>query len=117
MHYSLFVKTDFSVPCFTIDFDYDDKDTRFTNIVIVNLAADIHYRVDNYFPIRGILKVEAEDLFNTGVMDYYTSDVLIRIPQPGKINCQQAFELDGLFWNLQTIDNNGTYELTEYPDK
>ena len=117
MHYSLFVKTDFGVPCFNIDFDYDEKDARFTNIVIVNLADDIHYRVDTYFPVKGIMKIEAEDLFNTGVMDYYACDVYIRIPEPDKINCQQAFELDGLFWNLQTVDNGGTYELIEYSAK
>jgi hypothetical protein len=114
MQYSLFVKTDFGVPSCTIDFIYEEKEKIFRNIKITNLAADIEYRVDNYFPVVGMMKVQAIDLFNTGVDDDYASDILIRIPEPNKINCQQAFDCIGMFWNLQTIENNGTYELTEY---
>lgn len=114
MQYSLLVKTDFGVPSCTIDFIYEEKDARFTNIKIINLAADIEYRVDTYFPVLGIMKVEAIDLFNTGEPDDYTSDILIRIPEKNKINCQQAFDHLGMFWNLQTIENTNTYELIEY---
>ena len=114
MRYSLYIKTDFEVPCCTIEFDYEEEEARFRNIHIVNLASDIEYRVDDYFPVIGIMRVEAIDLFNTGFDDDYASDILIRIPEKNKINCQQAFQLAGMFWNLQTIDNNGTYVLTNY---
>ena len=114
MQYFLFVKTDFGIPSCTIDFTYEEKDAQFRNIKITNLAADIEYRVDTYFPIVGIMKIMAIDLFNTGESDDYASDILIRIPEKNKINCQQAFEHIGMFWNLQTIENGGTYELTNY---
>lgn len=114
MLYSLYIKTDFGVPCCTISFEYDETDMYFRNIQIKNLAPDIEYRVDTYYPVKNMMKVEAIDLFNTGAEDDYTSDILIRIPTKNKINCQQAFEHIGMFWNLQTIDNNGTYELTNF---
>ena len=114
MQYSIFVKTDFDVPSCIIDFLYDEKEARFTNINIINLAADIEYIVDTYYPVKEIMKVKAIDLFNTGEDDDYASDILIVITDSNKINCQQVQERVAMYWNLKTIENRGTYELTEY---
>ncbi len=113
MQYSLYVKTDFGVPCCTVEFDYEEKDKRFKNVKITNLASDIEYRVDTYFPIKGVLIIEAIDLYGSGEQDDYASDISISIPCRDKMNCQQINRYLNLYWNLKTIDNNGTYELTE----
>jgi hypothetical protein len=125
MQYSLLVKTDFGVPSCRVEFQYDEKETRFTNIKITNLAADIEYRVDDYFPIKSTMRVEALDLFNTGADDDYASDIYIKISKDNKIICQQclvsndiinsqeSFDNATKYWNLQLVENSGTYELVE----
>lgn len=126
MQYSLLVKTDFGVPSCRIEFLYDEKENRFTNIKITNLASDIEYRVDDYFPVSKYMKIEALDLFNTGVDDDYASDIYIKISKDNKLVCQQSLVSNNLinsqesfdnatkYWNLQLVDNHGTYELVEY---
>ncbi len=111
-HYSLFVKTDFGVPSCTVDFDYEIKEKRFTNIKVVNLAADISYVVDTYFPVKGTLLLQANNTFNnSGIDDDYASDITITILQENKITCCQILAKKS--WNLETVDNGGTYELVE----
>ncbi len=111
-HYSLFVKTDFGVPSCTVDFDYEFAEKRFTNIKVVNLAADISYVVDTYFPVKGTMLLQANNTFNnSGIDDDYASDISITILQENKMICCQI--LGKKSWNLETVDNGGTYELVE----
>ena len=126
MQFSLLVKTDFGVPSCRIEFLYDEKESRFTDIKITNLAADIEYRVDSYFPIKNTMKVEAIDLFDSGAEDDYASDIHIKISEDNKLICQQSLVSNDLinsqesfdnatkYWNLQLVENHGTYELVEY---
>jgi hypothetical protein len=114
MQYSLYIKTDFGVPCCTVAFEYHEREELFRNIQITNLAPDIEYRVDTYFPVKKVMIIEAVDLFNSGQDDDYASDISISIPSKNKMNCQQINQCLKLHWNLQTIENNGTYELTQY---
>lgn len=114
MQYYLYIKTDFGVPCCIVTFDYDENDETFRNIKIINLAYDIEYTVDIYFPIEKVMIIEAIDLFGTGEDDDYACDISISIPSNNKMNCQQVNRQLNMYWNLKTIDNNGTYELTEY---
>lgn len=113
MQYSLLVKTDFGVLSCKIEFLYDENESRFTDIKIANLAADIEYRVDQYFPIKNSMKIEGIDLFNSSAEDPYASDIYINISKDNKIICMQGFNYSHIYWNSMTIENDGTYELTE----
>jgi hypothetical protein len=114
MQYSLYIKTDFDVPCCTVSFEYNEKDEIFKNIKIIDLASDIEYKVDTYFPIEKVMIIQAIDLFGTGEEDDYACDISISISPNNKMNCKQVNQQLNIYWNLKTIDNNGIYELTEY---